>query len=42
MERIEAEARERHYLNLVRAGIDPETHQCGDCGATELFYGGAR
>lgn len=41
-ERMAAAARTQHYLNLYLRGINPADHQCGDCGATELQFGGNR
>ncbi len=32
MERVQYEALERHYLDMLRAGIDPESSRCGVCG----------
>jgi N-acetylglucosamine-6-phosphate deacetylase len=31
-----------HYLDMLRRGIDPEQHKCGDCGVGELELLGAR
>jgi N-acetylglucosamine-6-phosphate deacetylase len=41
-ERIAAEARERHYLDLYMRGIDASEHRCGDCGMSDMQFGGAR
>jgi len=41
-ERMLAAARTQHYMNLYLRGINPADHQCGDCGATELQFGGNR
>lgn len=41
-ERMLATARTQHYMNLYLRGINPADHQCGDCGATELLFGGNR
>ncbi len=31
-----------HYLDMLRRGIDPESHKCGDCGMGALELMGAR
>ncbi|HZW10930.1 MAG TPA: amidohydrolase family protein [Phycisphaerales bacterium] len=41
-ERLAAEARTRHYLALYLRGIDPAEHRCGDCGMSDMQFGGAR
>ncbi len=41
-ERIAAAARERHYLDLYLRGINPADHRCGDCGMSDMEFGGAR
>ncbi|MFG0241981.1 MAG: amidohydrolase family protein [Phycisphaerales bacterium JB054] len=41
-DRMLAAARTQHYMNLYLRGINPADHQCGDCGATELQFGGNR
>ncbi len=42
VERMRLEATRDHYYNLMLQGIDPEVHQCGDCGVTDLQYGAGR
>jgi len=41
-ERIAAAARERHYLDLYLRGINPADHRCGDCGMSDMQFGGHR
>ncbi len=41
LEYYRARARE-HYLDMLRRGIDPEQHKCGDCGMGELELMGVR
>ena len=41
-ERMADAARTQHYMNLYLRGINPADHRCGDCGATELQFGGNR
>ncbi len=41
LEYYRARARE-HYLDMLRRGIDPDQHKCGDCGMGELELMGAR
>ncbi|MFM9994909.1 MAG: amidohydrolase family protein [Phycisphaerales bacterium] len=31
-----------HYLDMMRRGLDPETHKCGDCGMSVLEVMGVR
>ena len=39
-ERMASAARTRHYLDLYLRGINPADHRCGDCGASDLQFGG--
>ena len=31
-----------HYLEMLRSGMDPESHRCGDCGSSLIELSGGR